>query len=107
MLSTLIPGDGLAKFVHADTNYSFPPLVAHSLVPQPNIVTGCKHQTVLARSCFQDRANTVRCIPSLDVLKIIFMVDAGTKHLTMCNLCPKYGSSAGNKRGATNGGRLY
>ena len=21
---------------------------------------------------------------------------------TMCNLCPKYGSSAGNKRGATN-----
>ena len=26
---------------------------------------------------------------------------------TMCNLCPKYGSSAVNKRGATNGGRLY
>ena len=41
---------------------------------------------------------------SLDVLKIIFMVDA---EYHTCNLCPKYGSSAGNKRGATDGGRLY
>ena len=26
---------------------------------------------------------------------------------TMCNLCPKYGKSAGNKRGALNEVRLY
>ena len=27
-----------------------------------NIVTGCKHRTVLVRFCFQDRTNTVRCL---------------------------------------------
>ena len=52
------------------------------------------------------RAYSLVVHSSLDVLKIIFMVDACTTHYlsTMCNLCPKFGSSAGNKRGATNVG---
>ena len=45
----------------------------------------------------------------LDILKIIswLMRVPHIIYVYMCNLCPEYGSSAGSKRGATNGGRLY